>query len=78
MKTDILIPEPISRAAEQLARQLGISLDEFYTAAVTAYVMAYQKETVTDALNRIYDTEPSGLDPVIAKMQSASLRGESW
>ncbi len=78
MKTDIIVPKPISRAAKQLARQLGISLNEFYASAITAFVVAHRREMVTDALNRVYDTEPSELDPVISKMQAGSLQSESW
>ncbi|MDE3089254.1 MAG: hypothetical protein KGJ80_07700 [Chloroflexota bacterium] len=77
-QTRILIPEPISKAAEQLARQMGITLDEFYTAVVTEYVIAHEKQSVTESLNRIYATEPSSIDPVIARMQNKTLRSDPW
>jgi len=78
VKTNILIPEPISQAAEQLARQMGITLDEFYTTVVTEYVVAHQKQTITESLNRIYETETSRIDPAIAQMQNKTLRSETW
>lgn len=77
-KMNILIPDPVSQAAEQLARQMGITLDEFYTTVVTEYVATHQKQTITESLNRIYETEPSGVDPVIAQMQNKTLRSEAW
>jgi len=63
MKTDITIPNPVFRAAEQLAKRLGISLADLYTAALTAYVIEHQPGDVTDALNRVYAGEASTLEP---------------
>jgi hypothetical protein len=77
MMADISIPSPIFEAAEQLAQRLGMSLSEFYTAALTAYVAACQRNDVTEALNRIYETEPSAIDPLLAKVQVVSLAGEA-
>ena len=77
-QTNIVIPEPISKAAEQLARQMGITVDEFYTTAVTEYVVAHQKQMVTESLNRIYATEPSSMDPAIVQAQNKTLRSETW
>jgi hypothetical protein len=45
MKTDISIPNPIYQAAEKLAKELGISLSELYTAALTAYISEHEKKT---------------------------------
>ena len=39
---------------------------------------AAQREAVTEALNRIYEQEPSGLDPVVMAIQAASLEEEDW
>jgi hypothetical protein len=39
---------------------------------------AAQREAVTKALNRIYEQEPSGLDPVLVAIQAASLEEEDW
>ena len=78
MKTDISIPSPILEAAEQVARSLGMSLSELYTAALTAYVIAHQRGEVTAALNRVYDTEPSTMEPGLVNIQLASVGGEAW
>ncbi len=37
-ETQITVPDPVSRAARSLADQLGISLSELYTAALSAFV----------------------------------------
>jgi hypothetical protein len=78
LATDITIPAPISEAARQLAGKLGISVGEFYAAALSAYVADIRKRDVTGALNQVYEIEPSTLDPVLMHLQTASLAGERW
>jgi metal-responsive CopG/Arc/MetJ family transcriptional regulator len=78
MKTAISIPDSTFKAADQIAKRLGMSRSRFFTTAVRAFIEGRQNGGVTEALNRVYSEEPSRLDPVLAKMQSASLEGESW
>ena len=78
MKSDISIPNPVFHAAENLARKMGVSLSELYTAALNAYVSEHQKEDVTDALNRVLETEPSSVEPEMVKMLVMSIGGEEW
>ncbi len=79
MKTDISIPNPVFRAAENLARKMGVSLSELYTAALNAYVAEHlKKENITDALNQVYAAEESALEPALIKMQVIALEGERW
>ena len=78
MKAEVSIPRPISEAAEQLAPRLGMSLSEFYAAALATYVATHQKSTVTESLNRMYAAESSTVDPLFVRVQVASLGGEAW
>ena len=78
MKTDISIPNPVFRATENLARKMGVSLSELYTAALNAYVAEHQKENITDALDQVYANEESALEPELLKMQVVSLEGKQW
>lgn len=78
MKSDISIPNPVFVAAEELARKMGVSLSELYTAALNAYVAEHQKENITEALDQVYTDEPSNLEPALVKMQVVSLEGEQW
>ncbi len=78
MKTAISIPNPIFEAAEQLAKELGLSRSELYSTAIAAFVEAHQSENVTEKLNQIYTDEASILDPVLLQLQTASLDGETW
>ncbi|MCL5995761.1 MAG: hypothetical protein M1546_06855 [Chloroflexi bacterium] len=78
MKTAISIPDQIFGAAEQMARQLGISRSELYAKAVAAYVESHQRSDITERLNRVYAEESSRLDPVITHLQALSLPEERW
>jgi hypothetical protein len=78
MKTDISIPNSVFHAAENLARKMGVSLSELYTAALNAYVAEHLKENITDALNQVYANEESALEPELLQMQVVSLDSEQW
>jgi len=77
MKANVTIPSSVAQAAEHLAKRLGISLSELYTAALNAYVTNHQ-EDITAALDRVYNKEPSTLDAELIKIQVALLEGEEW
>ncbi len=74
METTLSLPDPLFEAAEELAKRLGLSRSELYANAIAEYLRSHRREAVTETLNRIYEQEPSGLDPVIAAVQAASLR----
>ena len=78
MKSDISIPNSIYQAAEKLAKELRVSLSELYTAALNAYVAEHQKENITEALNQVFETEPSTVEPEMVKMLVLSVGGEEW
>jgi hypothetical protein len=78
MSIDIHVPRPVSEAAEKLAEHLGITVSELYTAAVTSYVSRHQKDGVTELLDRVYDVEPSNMDPQLVTLQIASVGDEAW
>ncbi|MBN2315369.1 MAG: hypothetical protein JXM79_15680 [Sedimentisphaerales bacterium] len=78
MKTEISVPNPIYKAAERLAAALGMSLSEFYVAALTAYVATYQNGDVTKKLDEVYAKEPSTMDPDMVAIQITSIGQEKW
>ena len=78
MKSDISIPNPVFYAAENLAKKMGVSLSELYTAALNAYVAEHQKENITEMLDQVYADTPSALEPELVKMQVVSLESEKW
>jgi metal-responsive CopG/Arc/MetJ family transcriptional regulator len=79
MKTAISIPDDLFQAAERAAKHLGLSRSELFQRAVAAFLERQSETLVTDALNEIYQSEePSVLDPVLERMQRASLPREDW
>jgi metal-responsive CopG/Arc/MetJ family transcriptional regulator len=78
VKTAISIPDRVFVAAERASRRLGISRSQFYSKAVEAFLKTQRGQGIKAALNAVYATEDSRLDPVLAAMQEASLRGEDW
>ena len=79
MKTAISIPDPVFKAAERLAKQLGKSRSSLYTEAVTSYINEHQKEGITRALNDIYsDNEASKLGSDLSELQFQSIPEETW
>jgi metal-responsive CopG/Arc/MetJ family transcriptional regulator len=78
MKTAISIPDEIFHTADHLAKRLGMSRSEFYSKAVSNFIAAHQNESVTKALDKIYEKETSRIDPVINLMQLRSLSKEDW
>jgi len=41
-------------------------------------LQTYQYQGITDALNQVYDEEPSALDPALAAAQARALPKEDW
>ena len=78
MKTEISVPNSIYEAAERLAAALGMSLSEFYIAALTTYVATYQNGDVTKRLDEVYAKEQSTMDPEMVAIQIASIGEEKW
>jgi metal-responsive CopG/Arc/MetJ family transcriptional regulator len=80
MKTAISIPDDLFQAAEAAAKRLGISRSRLYCRAVESYLKRHGARAVTDALNEVYSGSDtvSGLDPMLARMQSASIGEEDW
>jgi hypothetical protein len=78
MKTGISVPNPFYEAAERLAEELGMSLSEFYVAALAAYVATYQNGDITKRLDEVYGKEDSKLEPGLVAIQIASIGEEKW
>ncbi len=78
MKTAISIPDPVFKAAEQLAKRLGKSRSNLYTEAVSSYIDEHQREGITEALDAIYEKEDSRLGSDIIESQVDSLPEETW
>lgn len=69
MKTNISIPNLVYRAAEKLAKELGISLSELYTAALTAYVAEHKKRGIADIPDVVYATQSPAPESDLVEME---------
>jgi metal-responsive CopG/Arc/MetJ family transcriptional regulator len=80
MKTAISIPDPLFKAAEHVAKDLGISRSELFQRAVASFLTEHKYDRVTEQLDAIYAQNPeaSDVDPILATIQSASLAKEDW
>ena len=78
MKTAISIPNEVFVPAERLAKELHVSRSELYTRAVQEYVSEHRQGRVRETLDQVYGTQPSAVDAVLDKLQSASLPPEEW
>jgi metal-responsive CopG/Arc/MetJ family transcriptional regulator len=78
MKTAISIPDPVFDSAEALAKKLKISRSQLYTKAVEEFVTTHTATSVRETLDRVYGSEPSSVDPSVAKAQSATITHEDW
>jgi hypothetical protein len=55
-----------------------MSRSQFYSEAVKMFLSTRRNQGVKDALDAVYGSEDSQLDPVLAAMQDASLQPEEW
>jgi antitoxin MazE6 len=78
MKTAISIPDPLFKAAERVAKRQKISRSRLYAKAVQEYLERRRSEGIKEALDEVYSTESSELDPVLARLQWEALGREDW
>ncbi len=80
MKTAISIPDDLFTVAEDAAQRLGVSRSELYRRALREFLAEHDVRAVTEALDTVYSDRPeeSLLDPVLGRLQLASLPDEEW
>ena len=80
MKTAVSLPDALFEAAERLARRLRVSRSQLFQRALSSYLRAHQDESVTEALNAVHSGHGNGgrLDPVLDKLQAASIQSKEW
>jgi metal-responsive CopG/Arc/MetJ family transcriptional regulator len=78
MKTAISLSDELFAAADALADRIGMSRSELYATAVAEFLAKHNSEEVTARLNRVYASEPSGLEADVRRAQRASLGAERW
>lgn len=80
MKTAISIHDDLFKAADAAAKRLGVSRSELYRQALVAFLENHTVRLVTKELDAVYrNADQSQLpDPLLQRMQTASIKPESW
>lgn len=80
MKIAVSIPDKIFEEAERLAQERGVSRSELYAQAISEYVKDQRFAGVRERLDAVYVAAPeeSAVDPLIERLQAASLPREDW
>lgn len=76
MKTAVSLPDPLFEEAERVAARLGLSRSELYARAIGRFVREQSGDAITEAINRVVQKLPLTLDPVLARLQAASLAND--
>ncbi len=78
MKAAVSIPDPVFKAADKLARRMGVSRSRLYSVALQRFVQEHDDDAITAKLNEVYAQESSELDPVLQSIQTRSLEKGEW
>jgi metal-responsive CopG/Arc/MetJ family transcriptional regulator len=78
MKTAVSLPDDIFAEAEALAGAQRMSRSRLYAAALREYLARHQPDMVTEALDAVYATESSSLDPALAAAATQVLQRTEW
>jgi predicted transcriptional regulator len=77
MKTAVSIPDEVFAQAEKLARHVGVSRSQLFSAALREYVARHAPEDVTEAMDRIADElGASEADFAVAGARRLLIRSE--
>ena len=78
MKTAISLPDDLFVLADQFAKNLGVSRSEFYATALRAFIVAQQREDLTDRINAACANLDTTLPKDIAKITRQKLLEVEW
>ncbi len=78
MKTSISLPAGLLRSADALAHRLGISRSQLYATALAEYLAKHQAAKVTERLNSVYGSGPSGADESLRRAQRRTIARTEW
>jgi metal-responsive CopG/Arc/MetJ family transcriptional regulator len=79
MRTSVTIPDATLRAADELARRMGISRSRLFAIALERLVQERRDDDAISAkTNEVLAHESSALDPVLAEIQYRSIEKNDW
>ena len=80
MKTAISLPDPLFRAADRLAKRMGLSRSELFRRALEAFLPEHEEAGVTESLNKVYGlgSEEARIDPLLEQWQLSTIPKDEW
>ena len=78
MKTAVTLPEKLLKDAEKYARSKGFSRSKLISLALAEFLRRRNGAAITKAVNEVYSTESSALDPEFVAAQLEVLRRNEW
>jgi len=78
MKTAISLSDRLFSAADALARRLGMSRSQLYATALAEYLAKHQAAKVTERLNSVYGSQPSGVEERLRRAQRRTVARSPW
>jgi hypothetical protein len=78
MKTAVSIPDEVFKGAETLAQHLSISRSQLYSRAVTEYISRHAPDSITEALDRLWNETGAAPDPFVATAARRILERTEW
>ncbi len=78
MKVAVSLPDDLFDAAELYARERGMARSQLVAEALEAYLTEHGSEAITQCLDRVYRSEPAGIEGPLMRAQLASLEDEAW
>ena len=78
MKTAISLPDDVFKAAEALAKKLGISRSGLVREALSEYLAKHKHARVTERLNQVYAVEDGTLDAGMREAARQTLLRSEW
>jgi metal-responsive CopG/Arc/MetJ family transcriptional regulator len=77
MRISISVPDPTFRAAERVAKRLGMSRSRLYATAVEEFVKVRRDVDARQTRAKVYRGQQATVDPVLDELQAEALR-EEW
>ncbi|MBM9501057.1 ChpI protein [Leptospira sp. 201903071] len=82
MKTAISIPDELFKTAEKTAKKLGIPRSQLFAKALEEFIQSHSKESITEKLNKVYNSKFKEPKNIITDLSVESLRkslkNDSW
>lgn len=77
MKIAISVPDSVFEEAERVSKTMRVPRSRLYCRAMEEFLTRQRGKSIREALDEVYGSESSELDPVLVELQAQALR-EEW